>query len=116
MYEAENCPCCGAALPVDDRIFIDLDGGFIASGGKVSRLKETPFNLFMALWKAKPRAMTREQLLDRLYQLRPADDEPEAKIVDVFVCHIRKALQPLGIQIETVRGRGYRIKPKGNDQ
>lgn len=42
-----------------------------------------------------------------------ADPPP---IINVFLTKIRKELQPLGIVIETVRGRGYRIKPKGNDQ
>lgn len=34
-------------------------------------------------------------------------DQPEEKIVDVFVCKIRKKLEPFGIQIDTLWGRGY---------
>lgn len=32
---------------------------------------------------------------------------PDIKIVDVFVCKMRKKLRPYGITIDTVWGRGY---------
>lgn len=37
------------------------------------------------------------------------DDDREIKIVDVFVCKLRKKLVPFGIQIETRWGEGYFI-------
>ncbi|TPM41566.1 winged helix-turn-helix domain-containing protein [Mesorhizobium sp. B2-3-4] len=37
------------------------------------------------------------------------DDEPEIKIVDVFVCKIRKKLKPFGVTIATVWGQGYSL-------
>lgn len=36
-------------------------------------------------------------------------DEADPKIVDVFICKIRKKLRPYGVAIETVWGRGYGI-------
>jgi two-component system cell cycle response regulator CtrA len=36
-------------------------------------------------------------------------DEPEPKILDVFVCKIRKKLKPFGIEILTLWGIGYRL-------
>jgi two-component system cell cycle response regulator CtrA len=36
-------------------------------------------------------------------------DEPEIKIVDVFVCKIRAKLKRFEIPIETVWGQGYRL-------
>ena len=50
---------------------------------------------------------TREMLLNHLYA---GTDEPELKIIDVFVCKLRKKLgQAAGGDhyIETVWGRGY---------
>src|SRR5579883_1983194 len=35
--------------------------------------------------------------------------ETEAKIVDVFVCKVRKKLAPHGITIETIWGDGFRM-------
>lgn len=34
-------------------------------------------------------------------------EEPEIKIVDVFICKIRKKVAPFGIRIETMWGQGY---------
>lgn len=38
-------------------------------------------------------------------------EEPDAKIVDVFICKARKKIAPFGIQIETLWGQGYRLPP-----
>lgn len=53
---------------------------------------------------------TKNQLMAALYQ-PGADHEPEIKIIDVFVCKLRKKLRPFGIEIETVWGLGYRMGP-----
>ncbi|WP_349627721.1 winged helix-turn-helix domain-containing protein [Rhodopseudomonas sp. BR0C11] len=52
----------------------------------------------------KNRIMTRDALMIALYQGR---DEAEAKIVDVFVCKMRKKLKPYGILVQTKWGEGY---------
>ena len=46
-------------------------------------------------------------------------DEPEVKIIDVFICKLRKKLAGAsGGQnyIETVWGRGYALRLPGDDQ
>lgn len=53
---------------------------------------------------------TKEQLMVALYSDRP-DDPPEIKIVDVFICKLRKKLRPIGVDIETLWGQGYRLTP-----
>lgn len=56
--------------------------------------------------------ITKEMLLNHLYG---GMDEPEIKIIDVFVCKIRKKLRAVGgHDVETVWGRGYvlRDEPK----
>jgi len=40
-----------------------------------------------------------------------ARDEAQPKIVDVFVCKIRRKLRPHGVKIETLWGRGYYLAP-----
>lgn len=51
---------------------------------------------------------TKEAMLDQLYGGR---DEPDIKIIDVYVCKIRNKLRPVGAaqHIETAWGRGYRL-------
>ncbi len=59
------------------------------------------------------RTQSKEMLLGNLYSA--IEDEAEIKIIDVFVCKIRKKLDELhpdaGRIIETVWGRGYLIAP-----
>lgn len=50
--------------------------------------------------------VTKESFLNHMYS---GIEMPEIKIVDVFVCKLRKKLSPVGPCIETVWGRGYTI-------
>jgi len=48
----------------------------------------------------------------RASHLYGGKDEPELKIIDVFVCHLRKKLAQAMCDknyIETIWGRGYRL-------
>ena len=51
---------------------------------------------------------SKEQVMTALYAHQPRD-EPDIKIVDVYVCKIRRKVEPVGVQIETVWGHGYKI-------
>jgi DNA-binding response OmpR family regulator len=46
-----------------------------------------------------------------LYSHRIDDNIPAEKIVDVFVCNMRKKLKPHGIEIGTAWGAGYYLTP-----
>jgi two-component system cell cycle response regulator CtrA len=54
--------------------------------------------------------VSKESLMTALYSDRP-DDEPQIKIVDVFICKMRRKLAGFGINIETRWGRGYELSP-----
>ena len=58
---------------------------------------------------AAPHA-TKDSLLAAIYSARP-DDPPEIKIIDVFVCKVRKKIRPFGLDIQTVWGQGYLMPP-----
>ena len=51
---------------------------------------------------------TKEAIMAALYYSQ-GRDEAEIKIVDVFVCKIRKKLRPFGVGIKTVWGLGYEL-------
>lgn len=53
---------------------------------------------------------SRDNIMFALYSDR-IDDWPEAKIVDVFVCKLRKKVEAFGILIETRWGKGYFMSP-----
>ena len=52
--------------------------------------------------------LTKDAAMAALYRDR-GDDEPEMKIIDVFVCKLRKKLRPYGMTIETRWGVGYEM-------
>ena len=72
-------------------------------------------DLLLLLARRKGSLVSRDQMMDALYSASP-DDAPERKIIDVFICKIRKKLNDLAVDhpilgsvIETVWGRGYRL-------
>ncbi|WP_198666043.1 winged helix-turn-helix domain-containing protein [Tropicimonas sp. IMCC34043] len=64
--------------------------------------------LFRILERSAGNCIGKETLLARLYADRPLDT-PDQKILDVFVCKIRKKLDGAPCRIETEHGVGYRL-------
>lgn len=65
------------------------------------------YRVFAALMERE--ALSKDQILAISYADRLDADLPEPKIVDVFVCKIRKKLRPFDVEIRTIWGRGYSI-------
>lgn len=68
------------------------------------------FQLFELMALRTGSLLTKEAFLNHLYG---GLDEPEIKIVDVFICKVRRKLRDFewqGAAIETVWGRGYRLR------
>lgn len=53
--------------------------------------------------------VTKDMAHTGLYGLRTGGADVEIKIIDVFVCKMRRKLKPFGVEIETVWGQGYRM-------
>ena len=66
-------------------------------------------NLFALLEARLGRAVSRGALLDAAAYHHGWDREPLPKVVDVYICHLRKKLADSGFRIETVWGQGYRM-------
>lgn len=58
----------------------------------------------------KNQLVRKEMAMDALYFHK--QDEAEIKIVDVYVCKLRKKLKPWGIEIQTQWGQGYFLPPE----
>lgn len=65
--------------------------------------------LSMLALLASRQHVTKEQILHHLYSGRPECEWPLTcvKVVDVHICHLRKKLKPLGIEIRNLRGCGH---------
>lgn len=72
------------------------------------RLTRSEARLFGALLSKE--VATKGAVMLALYGDRP-DGGADTKIVDVFVCKLRRKLKPFGIAIHTEWGVGYRLHP-----
>lgn len=62
-----------------------------------------------AIYRAGDAVATKDHIYRTIYPDGEEDRDP--KVIDVFVCQLRKKLGPMQITIETVWGRGYRFTP-----
>lgn len=85
-------------------------------GGQRVHLTGKEYQMLELLSLRKGTTLTKEMFLNHLYG---GMDEPELKIIDVFICKLRKKLANAAggaNYIETVWGRGYVLRePEGSD-
>ena len=96
------------------RFTVNLDTRTVEVDGKPLHLTGKEYGILELLSLRKGTTLTKEMFLNHLYG---GMDEPELKIIDVFVCKLRKKLaQAAGGDnyIETVWGRGYVLKEPDN--
>ena len=92
------------------QIGVNLDAKTVEVGGKTVHLTGKEYQMLELLSLRKGTTLTKEMFLNHLYG---GMDEPELKIIDVFICKLRKKLaQATGGEnyIETVWGRGYVLR------
>jgi two-component system, cell cycle response regulator CtrA len=96
-------------------LVVNLDTRAVSVNEKPVHLTGKEYGILELLSRRKGTTLTKEMFLDHLYR---GMDEPEIKIIDVFVCKLRKklALATGGNHyIETVWGRGYVLRDPATD-
>jgi two-component system cell cycle response regulator CtrA len=97
-------------------IEVNLDGKTVEVRGNTVHLTGKEYQMLELLSLRKGTTLTKEMFLNHLYG---GMDEPELKIIDVFICKLGKKLsEATGSEnhIETVWGRGYVLRdPKPDD-
>lgn len=92
------------------KLSVNLDSRAVEVSDKAVHLTSKEYGILELLSLRKGSTLTKEMFLNHLYG---GIDEPELKIIDVFVCKLRKKLQDASEgenYIETVWGRGYVLK------
>lgn len=92
------------------RIAVNLDAKTVDVGGNTVHLTGKEYQMLELLSLRKGTTLTKEMFLNHLYG---GMDEPELKIIDVFICKLRKKLAEATNgenYIETVWGRGYVLR------
>ena len=97
-------------------IEVNLDGKTVEDRGNTVHLTGKEYQMLELLSMRKGTTLTKEMFLNHLYG---GMDKPELKILDVFICKLRKKLsEATGREnhIETVWARGYVLRdPKLED-
>lgn len=89
---------------------VNLDSKTVEVGGARVHLTGKEYAILELLSLRKGTTLTKEMFLNHLYG---GMDEPELKIIDVFICKLRKKLATACSgedYIETVWGRGYALR------
>ncbi len=92
------------------KLSVNLDTRTVEAGGEPLHLTGKEYGILELLSLRKGQTLTKEQFLNHLYG---GIDEPELKIIDVFICKLRKKLATAtggDSYIETVWGRGYVLR------
>ena len=96
---------------------VNLDARTAEVSGQSIHLTGKEYGILELLSLRKGTTLTKEMFLNHLYG---GMDEPELKIIDVFICKLRKKLSTAtggDSYIETVWGRGYVLRdPDGDSQ
>lgn len=89
---------------------VNIDTKTVTVKGKPLHLTGKEFGIMHLLSLRKGATLNKDQFLNHLYD---GIDEPELKIIDVFICKLRKKLLKASggkNYIETVWGRGYVLR------
>ena len=92
------------------KLAVNLDAHTVEASGKPVHLTGKEYSVLELLALRKGTTLTKEMFLNHLYG---GMDEPELKIIDVFVCKLRKKLAAATggeHYIETIWGRGYVLR------
>jgi len=92
------------------RMVVNIDARSVEVDGRAVNLTGKEYQILELLSLRKGTTLTKEMFLNHLYG---GMDEPELKIIDVFICKLRKKLgEAMGGEnhIETVWGRGYVLR------
>ena len=88
---------------------LSLESRGVSIAGRPVHLTGKEYAILELLVMRKGMVLTKEVFLNHLYG---GMDEPEVKIIDVFICKLRKKLAEAGARnvIGTVWGRGYTVR------
>ena len=92
------------------KMVVNIDARSVEVDGKPVNLTGKEYQILELLSLRKGTTLTKEMFLNHLYG---GMDEPELKIIDVFICKLRKKLSEAlkgDSHIETVWGHGYVLR------
>ena len=104
------CQAQSESLIRTGRLVVNVDARVVSVDDQPVRLTGKEYGILELLSLRKGTTLTKEMFLNHLYG---GIKEPELKIIDVFICKLRKKLKQAtggSHYIETVWGRGYALR------
>jgi two-component system phosphate regulon response regulator PhoB len=112
LRRAQAPPVAGATRVLrGGGIIIDLNAMVVTVNSAAIELTPTEYRLLVTLLERRGRVQSRQQLLELAWDIHA---RIETRTVDMHVQRLRTKLGQSGDWIETVRGFGYRFKPREN--
>jgi two-component system cell cycle response regulator CtrA len=93
---------------------IDMGTREVRVDGQPISVTRTEFAILELMALRKGRVIPKQSFFDHLYN---GLDGPETRVIDVFICNLRKKLSAwgMGSLIDTVRGHGYMMRELADD-
>lgn len=89
-----------------DGLAVDLENKTVKLDGRDIGLSRSEYAMLEVMAMRVGKVLTKEMFLNHLYGGR---DEPEIKIIDVFMCKLRRKLGDRADLVRTIWGRGYML-------
>jgi two-component system cell cycle response regulator CtrA len=88
---------------------IEMDSHDVIVGGRPMHLANKEFSVLLLLALRQGKLVTKEHIFNSLYN---GLDDPQSRIIEVFICHLRKKLARIDadVTIETVHAVGYVLR------
>ncbi len=102
-----TCSTCGHEIKPNPDDCVIEDARSIYCNNKIARLTKHEWLIFEALRSRAGRVVSEGFLLEYTYDGR---DEPDCRIIPVWVCRLRQKLKGTPFSIETERSAGYRLR------
>lgn len=91
-------------------ITVDLESVSVQLHGEIVQMSPTEFKLLVALIENKSRVVSRQFLMDEVWEMGFAES---ATVVDTYISYLRKKLHTADFEgIRTIRGFGFQITEK----
>jgi two-component system cell cycle response regulator CtrA len=89
---------------------IDIDRNLVTINDDFVPLTQKEYQIAHLLGMRKGAVLSKDAFISHIYG---GIDEPETKIIDVFICKLRRKLRKAGLQdakIDTIWGQGYMLR------
>jgi DNA-binding response OmpR family regulator len=97
----------GSTLLSLGNLKIELDTLRVSVAGQPLELTGKEYDLLLALAGKANQLVTRSNLIGLLYSF---DSEPDSNSLDVLLNRLRRKLPGTGVEIETIRGKGFILR------